>query len=516
MNKKVIWILAAVALLLAALVVGMLWFVNNYAVVDMQFYPRDAQVLDLREQEISQEHFDKLHRKLPDCQIRWNVMFQNALCDSASTELTVEQLTDADVRLLKYFPKLKTLDAGNCEDYSQLMAARAAYPELAIIYNVTLGGEKYPQDAKTVELSAVTQEEIARLACLTELDTVIAKAGIGENSVALQNYCRENGLAFCVSVGNAILSEETEEARIEGASEAELELLSLLPRLTRVHLMEPAAPAEAVFAFRDKNADMTVTWEKTVSGFLCDMKTEEVDYTDLTVTSIEEVEQGLAYFPNVKHVFLGEPGIDNEKIAAFRERNRENYKVVWVVDLSGKMKVRTDIDNFMPSRDGWGYVRDGEIDNIRYCEEIMCMDIGHMGVKDVSFLETLTNLEYLILAHTEVQYIDAIRNCKKLKFLELDWSCIRDLSPLVECTALEDLNIGKTWPDITPVLQMTWLKNLYMIMGRGADAYRASQALPNTRVVASGTATVASGWRNLPNYYAMRDALGMFYMSAGY
>ena len=69
-----------------------------------------------------------------------------------------------------------------------------------------------------------------------------------------------------------------------------------------------------------------------------------------------------------------------------RERSREKYKVVWVVDLSGKMRVRTDIDNFMPSRDGWGYVRDHEIDNIRYCEDLICMDIGHMGVKDVSFL----------------------------------------------------------------------------------------------------------------------------------
>ena len=124
----------------------------------------------------------------------------------------------------------------------------------------------------------------------------------------------------------------------------------------------------------------------------------------------------------------------------------------------------------------------------------------------------LVNLEYLILAHTEVQYIDAISNCKKLKYLELDWSCIRDVSPLVECTALEDLNLGKTWPDITPILEMTWLKNLYMIQGSGGDAWKCTQALPNTRVVASGEYTVSNGWRHLPNYYKMRDILGMYYM----
>jgi len=515
-SKKLVWILAVVALLLVAVVIGMLWCVNHYILVDFKFYPKDAQILDLREEEIPLERYEKLRRQLPGCEILWNVPFQDALYDSKTTALTVSELTKADVRRLAYFDWLQTLNAQDCTEYSLLMEVCDQYPELEVHYQVPLNGEMYPQDTTGVELTAVDEETISLLPYLPQLDTVIVKADIGENARSLQEYCREHGIAFCVSVGNAILPEESQTVRIEKITDEELMLLSLLPQLKQVHLIDPVASAQNVFDFQEKNSGIAVTWEKTICGFLCDMNTEEVDFTDLTVTSIEEVEQGLSYFPNVKHVFLGEPDIDNEEIAAFRERNRENYKVVWVVDLSGKMKVRTDIDNFMPSRDGWGYVRDGEIDNIRYCEEIMCMDIGHMGVKDVSFLETLTNLEYLILAHTEVQYIDAIRNCKKLKFLELDWSCIRDLSPLVECTALEDLNIGNTFPDITPVLEMTWLKNLYMIFGRGADAWRASQALPDTRVVASGTATVASGWRNLPNYYAMRDALGMFYMSDGY
>jgi len=515
-KKKLIWVMSVLALLLMALVIGMIWCVNNYVMVDMEFYPKDAESLDLRQEEIALDHYDKLQRKLPDCRIRWNVPFQDGWYDSEIPELTVTTFSDADVRRLAYFPELKTLTADNCTEYALLLEAQETYPELQVRYFVPLGGERYPQDTVTLELSSFAREELSLLPGLAKLDTVIVKAGIGEGGTLLQDYCREKGLSFAISVGNTILTEDAEQVRIEGITEEELSLLELLPNLKQVHLMEPVAPAEAVLAFQSSHSDWTMTWEKTVCGFFCDNSTVEVDFTDLTVTSIEEVEQGLAYFPNIEHVFLGEPGIDNEEIAAYRERNRDNYKVVWVVDLSGRMKVRTDIDNFMPSRDGWGYVRDGEIDNIRYCEEIMCMDIGHMGVKDVSFLETLTELEYLILAHTEVQYIDAIRNCKKLKFLELDWSCIRDLSPLVECTALEDLNIGKTWPDITPVLQMTWLKHLYMIEGSASDAWKATQALPDTRVVASGSATVASGWRNLPNYYAMRDALGMYYMSDGY
>ena len=112
-----------------------------------------------------------------------------------------------------------------------------------------------------------------------------------------------------------------------------------------------------------------------------------------------------------------------------------------------------------------------------------------------------------------MQYIEPIRSCKNLIFQELDNSCIRDYSPLVDCTALQDLNIGKTFCDITPICQMTWLKNLYMIFGDGGDAWTASQALPNTRVVTSGDATVGGGWRRLQNYYDMRDCLGVPYMN---
>ena len=117
-----------------------------------------------------------------------------------------------------------------------------------------------------------------------------------------------------------------------------------------------------------------------------------------------------------------------------------------------------------------------------------------MTLTDISFVEYMPKLKYLILAWTEVQYIEPIRTCKNLVFLELDNSCIRDYSPLVDCTALEDLNIGKTFCDITPILEMTWLKNLYMIFGSGASAYKASQALPDTRVIATGNATGGRRW----------------------
>ena len=83
----------------------------------------------------------------------------------------------------------------------------------------------------------------------------------------------------------------------------------------------------------------------------------------------------------------------------------------------------------------------------------------------------------------------------------------------MDCTALEDLNLGNTFVDVTPILGMTWLKNVYFILGSQSAAYKVSQAIPDAHVVASGNATVGGGWRRLQNYYDMRDCLNMPYMN---
>lgn len=512
MRKPVkILILFLVVALLGSAAFGFFWVKNNYVLIAKTFYSRDLQVLDLRGENISIGQYQKFHKNLPECQILWNVPFQGTAYPHDSTELTVTELSVKDVRDLAYFEQLKVLNAQQCTDYTQLLSAADTYPQLQVRYQVTIGGTAYPQDTKLLQLESFSANDLSLLPALPQLETVaLAGADSIQDAKALQEYCRGASLTFCIMLGNDAFSEEAQQITATGLTDAQMELLELMPSLKKLHLHDPAASAESILALADNRSDLTLTWDKNICGKVYPWDAEEVDLSDATISSIEEVELGMSYLPKATNLFLGFCGLDNEEIAAYRERSRENYKVVWVVDLSGKMKVRTDIDNFMPSRDGWGYVRDGEIDNIRYCEDLICMDIGHMGVKDVSFLETLTNLEYLILAHTEVQYIDAIANCKKLRFLELDWSCVRDISPLVHCTALEDLNLGMTWPDIKPVLQMTWLKNLYIIKGNTAANFAA--ALPNTRVVIRGEYTVSSGWRNLPNYYAMRDILGMHYM----
>lgn len=144
---------------------------------------------------------------------------------------------------------------------------------------------------------------------------------------------------------------------------------------------------------------------------------------------------------------------------------------------------------------------------------MIAIDVGHMSFTDCSWAAYMPHLKYLIMAWTGVRDLTPLSGLKELVYLEVDWSPIQDYSPLVGCTALEDLNIGSTYADTEPLTQMTWLKNVWMIFCPAKYAWKVSAALPDTRVVNTGTATVASGWRRLPNYYAQRDALDMYYMN---
>ncbi len=526
-------ILIAVLVLALAAAGGLLWLTMNYHVVDFTLYAKNAASLDLRGQDITPEHYDALREKLPNARIRWDVPFQGQLLADDTKTISIATLSEADVAVLDYLTSLKTVDARQCTDYAQLEALRQRRPEVAVDYAIRFSAEEYPWDADQVLLTQVEEGDIHLLQYLTGLETVLV--GTGQHDVktvqALQGTAHNLGLEFGVFIGGAPCLDTQTGLTIKEATEEDLALLPHLTQLQQLHLVDPKAQAQSIVNLSQEYPALDVTWEVSFDGQSFREDTEEVDLSKVVIQNLAELEEKMAYLPNLKTLVLGLCGQDNpewgasktqdlaicdipnEDLAAYRDRVRERYKVVWTVRLGPSIALRTDKDNFMPNHFGVGQLFNDYAYNLRYCEDMVCLDVGHMTLTDISFVTFMPKLKYLILAWTEVQYIEPIRTCKNLVWLELDNSCIRDYSPLVDCTALEDLNIGNTFCDITPVLEMTWLKNLYMIDGNGGDAWKASQALPDTHVVATGNATVGGGWRRLPNYYDMRDCLNMYYMN---
>ena len=525
--------LATIAVVLAMGVAAAGWVTMKYHVISGKLYPRDAQVLDLREENIKPALYDKIHEKMPSCEIRWKIPFQNGFLENDVQEITVMSLSEQDVLRLDYARQLKTVHAEDCHDYEALEQLRQRRPELTVSYSIAFSGGSYAWDMDTLILDSVTEADIHLLKHLPNLKIAALKAGSYDRHMvdALRGTLYNSGRKFGVVIGGQILQDSETALEIKDIAEEELSLLEHFPSLKQLKLIDPDAAPEKLVKLRETLEGVAVSWQVSIGDLIFDETTETVDLSMVEITDLSEVERKLNCLPNLEVVYFGLCGIDeaqwgnsrsklaaspieNEDLAAYRDRVRENYKVVWTVRLGPSIALRTDADNFMPNHFGVGQLPDNYAYNLRYCEDMISLDVGHMTLTDISFVEYMPKLKYFILAWTEVQYIEPIRSCKNLVFLELDNSCIRDISPLVDCTALEDLNLGNTFCSVEPILGMTWLKNVYMIH-RGSGGL-VGQALKDTRVVTStdpDAATVGYGWRRLPNYYAMRDCLHAPYMN---
>ena len=202
---------------------------------------------------------------------------------------------------------------------------------------------------------------------------------------------------------------------------------------------------------------------------------------------------------------------DDDTMAAFREKMRPEYKVVWSVDING-LEVRTDDTYFMPAKHH-KVVTNFQVQKLKYCEDMICVDLGHMAIQDISFVEGMPHLKYFIIVDAPLMYIDPISTCKELIYLEFFWTWLNDFTPLLECTAMQDLNVSRTNGDPMVFKEMTWLKNLWI---DGNDLTEAEKkeleaALPNTYIKYCYGLMAGNGWRDLQNYFDMRDLLGMPY-----
>jgi len=425
-------------------------------------------------------------------------------------------------------------------------------------FELTLDGITYSADATEIRVSSMAAEVLDQLPQLTALKQITVTEGDGENLELLRAYCDEKGIAFQIEVAGQTITDETAELTVANVTEAQLRLLKVMPNLQNLHFPEPEASAESLLQLQQT---ASVTWEKTVFGMTFSNDAVEIDLTpvialdagqalgdktaydygceepimsyeeefhssvlvtnehplpdktDITAELIAEAEAAMPYFSNAQKLLMAGAWLDNEAMAQFRENHRQDYKVVWTVQC-GMLATRTDATRFMPTK---YYVTQGSFAdwhtyNLMYCEEMVAIDIGHMSIAQLDFVRYMPNLTYLDVAMNHLVDLEPLASCKNLKFLVMFEQIMElDYTPLKECTALVDLNIGKGRGDITPILEMTWLENLWMVDHPEESYQRAKAALPETRIEYYHK-LADDDWRTLPNYFKMRDALLMFYM----
>ena len=532
-NKTPIIILLVLVILAAGLLGGIVWFINTHFFVGGRPYANDAQALDLRGQKISLEEYRLLRERLPEAELRWDVPFQGTAHPDDTTGLSIQTLSDEDLDTLAYFRNLKTVDATGCREYAQIQKLKERCPDVSVKYTVSIGGKEYPHDAQKVVVSKLTDEEIALTAYLPELKAVDASAcrNYGQIGKLIAQH-PELEMSYQVELMGKTYTEADTEATLDNPDvNVLMEQLAWLPHMEKVTFTtEPTASAESLRKLVNTYPNITFNWSKTVLGKTFSSSDMELD---LAVTSLDNVtyaewgkpmdeqatadviravEEAMAYFPNAEKVILPAHYYHNETMSAFREKMRPEYKVVWTVYVT-KKPVRTDQEVIHSSAYSVCFIDELSQDLV-YCEDAVVVDIGHSYVKNISWVRGMPKLKYLILTHNWVKDLTPLNTCKNLVYLELFWNDhIPDYTPLLECTALEDLNISATWADIEPLYQMTWLKNLWANCKgiSAAEDAALKEALPNTTVMTTGGSYTTGGWRQVQGYYDMRDIMGLPY-----
>lgn len=478
----------------------------------------NLQELNVTNTGLTAEGYEALKAALPSCKILWSVPFQGSFYPEETTALTVSRISKADIDTLKYFPELQTVDALACRDFAMLDALKDAYPQLQVLWQLDVGSQQLSEGATELTLGDGTVEQLSF--ALSRIPTLVHVDASGCYDYPALEALREQHpnctIYYQLLFDGTVLEQTVETLQISCSQIMQLEdLLPYLPALKEIHFEEETMDLEQAYLFRMAHPELNVHYSFTVCGVSVTCDDTVVDLTGIPMEDTQAVEDSLKYFKQLQKIIMVDCGLGNDAMCPLSDRFPDIH-FVWNMRINYYITVRTDITYFMPYQFG-SQVTDEDLQLLKYCRELICVDLGHIKITDVSFLAYTPHMKYLLLCDTNVSDISPCAGLQELVFCELFMTKVSDYSPLLSCPNLRDLNICYAPPRSPDDLkQMTWLDNLW-IKGywdeEGIELLR--QSLPNTRIVISNrdyAGSTEEGWRLLQNYFDMRDFLGMPYM----
>lgn len=245
-------------------------------------------------------------------------------------------------------------------------------------------------------------------------------------------------------------------------------------------------------------------------GLTIDTQAQTLDLGKTKVTDFEEFKALLRKLPALTRVDMFNTRMEADVMAALTQEFPQ-IKFGWTV-RAGKYRIRTDATAFSTLRkvDEKPRYSSKAYDVLRYCSDLQALDLGHNKITDISFLEGMPHLKYLILADNDIPDITPIASLKELEYLELFMNDFTDLTPLTELPNLIDLNLCRLkLTDLTPLYEMKQLKRLW-ISGKNPkfteeELAALKAALPDCEINTTVASCTSEGWRNHPRFYPVRD-----------
>lgn len=267
--------------------------------------------------------------------------------------------------------------------------------------------------------------------------------------------------------------------------------VSVLMLLAALVIVSGAALGERA-SFGSVSADTTATY---------------LDMGDMVISDWNGFYAFLEKFPSLEKVDMFATQVKKPKIEEMAARFPD-IEFGWTMRIV-EHTIRTDQTAFSTLHGDPSDPMHGEDDFsiLKYCKNLMALDVGHNYIYDLSFLYDLPKLRVLIVACNCITDITPVGSLKDLEYLELFWNRIEDISPLTNLTHLIDLNLVNNYiKDLSPLYEMKTLKrlwthhyNMHGMLDPATPMRQLREALPDVHIDNDSTST-AGGWRVNPHY----------------
>ena len=547
---RVLVISAAVLMVLAA--AAGVYLSRRYVRLGQQFIPVSATTLDLRgsgvtdlsalerctalteldvrENDLSADEIDAFRASHPGCRVLYSVYLNGEAYDSATDSLTLEDLPNDWVNI-RLFENLRSLTVNHCTAPGAMETLRAELPACEMRYSLCIGAQWFDSEAVELTVSgtaATAAEALSQLSHFPSVRTVYLPdvSFTAEEQHSLTAAYPGITFFWSVQIGSQRVSNTALELSMSGEDGAALAqlvaALDLLPNLRAVDLTGCTAPVADRLAFIEQHPDISAGWTVSVEGQEVEWNIELLDLNNYSIADVAALEAAFAELPKLTKVEMCDTNLSYEQLDALNQKY-ENIRIVWKVYF-GNYYLRTDAEYFIAA--AWGndkvYLTNDDIDCWKYCTDLKGLDIGHMNITDLSFLQYMPHMTYLIIAECPITDISPLSQLKELRYLEMFQTEVADLSPLIECTALKAVNLPYTkvkhdnaWavlPKLTQV-ELLWYPSVPLVE---AERRQLARALPDTTLFLYNGCEPSGGiWRYNPYYYEMRDFFHMYYMPGG-
>lgn len=453
--------------------------------------------LDIRENyAFDQREHDKLAEALPDCDIHWSVPVENKHFDSKAEyfDLSPFHLTTTELR--------------------QMIAT---YPNTVFDYKVPLYGKRYTTDTEALDLRGeapdvgVIDDALGLLPAVRRVD-VRGERATSQAVSMLSDAYPEVYFMFTCDVPQGEMTTEDTAVTITGTYEDMLAYAAFIPYMPNLESIDATAidlTEEQLNSLGDIATDGKLRYTLSVYGHSCSSLATDLSWDNIPFTGVEEVEKYLARLPRLKRVSMCDCGLSEEEMGQLFDAHPE-IKFIWWIEF-GHYRVRTDATAFTTAL-GTGnkyHYDDDTFEAIRYCTDLMMLDLGHNRITNIDNFTGLTKLKVLILADNRLTDISQITCFPDLEYVELFLNDITDVTPLTKLTKLKDLNIfhNPLYENHKVLRTMTWLERLWIGGCRltPQDVKDLQKALPNTEISTVGQSSTGRGWRKHKRYYTLKQ-----------